>query len=205
MTTSTVDEFSERLFDAVLGAMDMWDIYLGETLGFYAALAARPMTTGELAAESENNLRYTREWLEQQSITGIVGVDDPSLPPDQRRYSLPKAHAEVLTDRDSLSYLAPFVRMMAASGVQIPALADAYRDGGGVSWQQFGADMRSGQALEAYAREAGFEALKILPIESDLWRFYRLKWRLRRVAGALSDHGGTQTHPALVRRGLDLG
>ncbi len=146
MTTSTVDEFSERLFDAVLGAMDMWAIYLGETLGFYAALAARPMTTGELAAESENNLRYTREWLEQQSITGIVGVDDPSLPPDQRRYSLPKAHAEVLTDRDSLSYLAPFVRMMTASGVQIPALADAYREGGGVSWQQFGADMRSGQA-----------------------------------------------------------
>ena len=52
MTTSTVDDFSERLFDAVLGAMDMWAIYLGEKLGFYAALAARPMTTGELAAES---------------------------------------------------------------------------------------------------------------------------------------------------------
>ena len=146
MTTSTVDDFSERLFDAVLGAMDMWAIYLGEKLGFYAALAARPLTTGELAAESESDPRYAREWLEQQSITGIVDVDDPSLPPDQRRYTLPKAHAEVLTDRDSLSYLAPFVRMMTASGVQIPALANAYRDGGGVSWEQFGADMRSGQA-----------------------------------------------------------
>lgn len=36
--------------------------------------------------------------------------------------------------------------MMTASGVQIPALAKAYRSGGGVSWEQFGPDMRSGQA-----------------------------------------------------------
>jgi hypothetical protein len=28
--------------------------------------------------------------------------------------------------------------------------------------------------LRAYARAAGFEDIEILPIETDLWRFYRL-------------------------------
>jgi 2-polyprenyl-3-methyl-5-hydroxy-6-metoxy-1,4-benzoquinol methylase len=33
-----------------------------------------------------------------------------------------------------------------AAGLQLPALLDAYRTGGGVSWAQFGPDMRTGQA-----------------------------------------------------------
>jgi hypothetical protein len=28
--------------------------------------------------------------------------------------------------------------------------------------------------LEKYAQEAGFSGIDILPIENDLWRFYRL-------------------------------
>lgn len=73
-------------------------------------------------------------------------VDDPALPADRRRYHLPPAHAEALTDRESLSYLAPFMRLMTAAGVQLPALLDAYRSGTGVRWAACGPDMRSGQA-----------------------------------------------------------
>jgi hypothetical protein len=29
--------------------------------------------------------------------------------------------------------------------------------------------------LRRYAREAGFASVEILPIEHDLWRFYRLR------------------------------
>jgi hypothetical protein len=28
--------------------------------------------------------------------------------------------------------------------------------------------------VEAYATEAGFDSVEILPIENDFWRFYRL-------------------------------
>jgi len=28
--------------------------------------------------------------------------------------------------------------------------------------------------LDRYARDAGFEGVEVLPIENDLWRFYRL-------------------------------
>ncbi len=140
-------EFSQRLFDAVLGAIDMWSVYLGEKLGLYAALAGLGrLTSAELAAAAQIDPRYATEWLEQQTVTGLLDVDDPELPGDQRRYALPASHAEVLTDPDSLNYLAPFMRMITAAGMQLPALVEAYRTGGGVGWSQYGPDMRTGQA-----------------------------------------------------------
>lgn len=145
--SADVDQFKGRLSNAVLGAMDMWAIYLGEQLGFYLTLASHgPMMTEELSKAAATDARYTREWLEQQTVTGILTVDDPSLEAAERRYTLPAAHAEVLTSRDSLDYLAPLVRVVATGGIQLPALVQAYRNGGGVSWEQFGPDMRNGQA-----------------------------------------------------------
>jgi hypothetical protein len=49
-------------------------------------------------------------WLEQQAVVGILEVDDADAEPSDRRYSLPAGHAEVLLDRDSLSYVAPVAR-----------------------------------------------------------------------------------------------
>jgi len=126
-------ELSQRLFDAALGAIDMWSVYVGENLGLYAALAQRGSLTGaELAASAQIHPRYAIEWLERQAVTGILEVNDADLPGDQRRYALPEAHAEVLTDPDSLNYVAPFMRLMTAAGMQLPALLEAYRTGGGV-------------------------------------------------------------------------
>ncbi len=48
-TGATADALSERLFDAVLGAMDMWSVYVGDKLGLYTALAGSgPLTAAEL-------------------------------------------------------------------------------------------------------------------------------------------------------------
>ncbi|MFV2001251.1 MAG: class I SAM-dependent methyltransferase, partial [Acidimicrobiia bacterium] len=47
--------------------------------------------------------------------------------------------------RDSLWYFGPATSMTAAAGAQLPALASAFRSGGGVSWEQFGEDMRTAQ------------------------------------------------------------
>jgi SAM-dependent methyltransferase len=143
----TAGAFGERVLDSVLGAMDMWSIYLGEKLGYYDALAAgNGLTKDDVAAATSTHPRYACEWLEQQAVTGILVVDDPELAPEERRYSLPAPHAEVLTSRDSLNYLAPLARLVTAAGIQLPALVEAYRTGGGVSWEQFGEDMRTGQA-----------------------------------------------------------
>lgn len=140
------DAMVERVFGSVLGLIDAWSIYLGDKLGLYEALARGPLTRDELARETGTNWRYVGEWLEQQVTTGFLSVDDPSAAEGERLYELPAPHHDVLVDRDSLNFLTPFVRLVTAGGIQLPALIDAYRNGGGVSWAQFGEDMRTGQA-----------------------------------------------------------
>lgn len=148
-----VEAVAQRLLDASLGAADLLAVFLGEQLGWYDSLRDDgPATAAELADRSGTHPRYAREWLEQQAVTGFLVVDVPQQRGDEpadgaaRRYRLPAAAAEVLTDRTSLSYLAPLGRVFAASAMQLPALLEAYRSGGGVSWAQFGPLMRGAQA-----------------------------------------------------------
>jgi SAM-dependent methyltransferase len=143
----SVDALADRVVAAALGAYDTLSVYLGERVGWYDAMAgAGPMTAAELAERSGTVERYAREWLEQQAASGFVTVPDGGEPGGERRFELPAASAEVFTDRSSLAYLAPLARVVAASAGRLPELADAYRNGGGVSWAQFGPDARSGQA-----------------------------------------------------------
>jgi SAM-dependent methyltransferase len=144
---SAVDELADRVTAAGIGAYETFTIYLGERVGWYAAMAgAGPLSAAELAARTGTNERYAREWLEQQAASEFVTVAEPAEEADGRRFELPPAAAEVFTDRSSLAYLAPLARIIAASAGQLPALAEAYRTGGGVSWAQFGPDARTGQA-----------------------------------------------------------
>jgi len=143
--TETTEAFAGRVFDSVLGLIDSWSIYVGDKLGLYDALAQDALTRDEVASQTHTHWRYIGEWLEQQVTTGILDVDDASADAADRVYSLPEAHREVLVDRDSLNYLTPFVRLVTAGGLQLPALLDAYRNGGGVPWEQYGDDMRTGQ------------------------------------------------------------
>lgn len=142
----TAEAFAERVFNAGLETIDVFSIYLGEKLGLYRALWSRgPLTEVELATSTGVDVRYVREWLEQQAVTGVLEVDDPASA-DGRRFSLPDTHAEVLLDGESLNYLAPFVRILMAGGIAMPHILDAYRSGGGVSWAELGPDARTGQA-----------------------------------------------------------
>jgi SAM-dependent methyltransferase len=143
----TAEAFAERLFASALGAIDVLSAYLGDRLGWYRSLAADgPATPAELAARTSCDERYAREWLEQQAVSGILTVEGADGPEGDRRYTLPPGPAEVLADPRSLNYLAPMARMFAAPSIQLPALLDAYRGGGGVSWKQFGDDARESQA-----------------------------------------------------------
>ncbi|WP_148573119.1 class I SAM-dependent methyltransferase [Nocardioides caldifontis] len=140
------DAFAERLFSSALGAMELLSVYLGDHLGWYDALAADgPLTSAGLARRAGTDERYTREWLEQQASFGIL-TTDPSLPPEERTFALPEGAREVLTDRSSLAFLGPIGRLVVAPARRMPELLEAYRTGGGVSWDQLGDDARTAQA-----------------------------------------------------------
>ena len=205
-TEPTVDDFVERLFGAVLGAQEVQAAYLGNRLGWYAALAEHgPMTSTQLAEATGSNERYAREWLEHQAVCGYVTVDDESAVPGDRRFTLPAAHAEVLTDQDSLAFVAPLARFVAAVGHHLDAIADAFRHGGGVSWAQLGDEVREAQAAAnrpLFLHQLGDE---LLPQAGDIHE------RLRsgaRVADIGTGHGWSaiglaKAYPAITVDGFD--
>ncbi|WP_028477194.1 class I SAM-dependent methyltransferase [Nocardia sp. CNY236] len=139
--TVTTEQFADRLMASALGAMDMLAIHLGDRLGWYRTLAEHgPVDAAELTEHAGGDTRYAREWLEQQAAAGILTVTP------EHRFELPPSAAEVLTDPTSLSFLAPLARVLAAAAAKTPKLVHAYRNGGGVGWAEFGADMREAQS-----------------------------------------------------------
>ena len=133
-TDQARDDFVQRLFAAAVATIDVFTVYLGDRLGLYRVLAqGSPLTAGELAERAGINARYAREWLEQQSASGIVEVDDATKPELERRFTLPPAHAEALVDPESPFAMAALCRSLAAIGGGLPKLIEVYRTGEGVS------------------------------------------------------------------------
>ena len=153
------DAFVERLFANTLGVMESLSVYFGDRLGLYAQLnEGGPATPSELASRAGIHERYAREWLEQQAVAGYLEVETSSEDAAARRYRLPAEHAEPLLEETSLNYFAPFTRMATSLSRPLDELLEAYRTGGGVGWEAFGADAREGQAA---ANRPVFEQLLV--------------------------------------------
>jgi len=146
------DAFVRRLFQAFVEGGNLVTIYIGDRLGLYQALVELgPVTPGELAIQAGTHERYTREWLEQQAVAGIIEVEDAQVVASARRYHLSPGHAEVLLTADSLDYLTPLARMTVGYAQVLPTLLEAFQTGGGVPFTDYGADLREGQAARARA------------------------------------------------------
>ncbi len=141
------DAFIEQFLQNMSGAFNIFTMYIGDRLGLYWALAQNgPTNSTELAARTGTSERYVREWLEQQTLAGILQVEDDRLDHLDRRYSLPPGHVEVLTDCDSLNYLAPLAQLFVGAVSPLPELLQAFRSGSGVPFHSYGRDLREGQA-----------------------------------------------------------
>lgn len=144
---TTEEALTNRLVESTIHALELYGIYLGKELGLYAAMQSGvPLTPPELARTTGIGLRYAREWLEQQAVAGLIMVDRASRPPDERRYSLPPEHVNVLVNEDHTAHLAPLAQMVAGIGGALERVVEAYRTGEGVAYPHFGAAFRRGQA-----------------------------------------------------------
>jgi predicted O-methyltransferase YrrM len=136
------DALRERLFGNVLGALELYTIYLGDRLGLYRALAeSGPATSSQLAARTGTTERYVREWLEQHAASDLLAVDDPRAEPPARRYWLPPEHTPVLADRDDVRYAAHTGVELVRAGRWLPQLVEAFRVGNApppLSWEPEG-------------------------------------------------------------------
>ena len=145
------DAFVERFLQSAAGTFSLFSIYMGDRLGLYRALAeGGPATSAELSARTGTHERYIREWLEQQTVSGILTVENENHGTDLRRFSLPPGHVEPLIDCSSLNYMVPLAQLLVGATRPLPAVLDAYRNGGGVTFDEYGADLREGQAAINY-------------------------------------------------------
>ena len=72
------------------------NIYLGQRLGFYEALAGEhPLTGYEIAVWTGADLDFVQVWLNQQTEAGILDVENPAARVSDRRYHLSSLPAEV--------------------------------------------------------------------------------------------------------------
>lgn len=139
------EALNDRLFGAALGMVDMLTVYVGDRLGLYRALSGgEALRVDELAERTGVHPRYAREWCEQQAVTGILEHDGAA--DDDRRFTLPAAHREVVAEPDSLWAMSWMPRLLISAAQAMPHLLEAYRTGGGVSWSAFGPDAIEGQA-----------------------------------------------------------
>ena len=121
---------ADRLRHDVVGALELFTVYLGERLGLYRALERDgPATSSELAGRTSTAERYVREWLEHHAASGLLEVDDPAAGPLARRYRLPPAHVPVLADPDDVRYRAFSGVEIVRAGRWLPQLVEAFRTG----------------------------------------------------------------------------
>jgi 2-polyprenyl-3-methyl-5-hydroxy-6-metoxy-1,4-benzoquinol methylase len=142
------DALVARMLTSTIGALELLHVYLGDRLGLYRALAkGGPLTPATLASASGISPRYAREWLEQQAVAGLLAVASQSHDGEQRAYSLPPGHAEVLIDGDSLNFLAPLAPGVVGIAAVMSEVMQAFRTGGGVPYEAYGMDIRNSIAM----------------------------------------------------------
>lgn len=143
----TPDALADRLVEAATVSMELVCVHLGARLGLYAALAeGGPSTAAEVASRTGTDVRYVREWLEQQAVASLLRCDDPDAAADERRFSVPDAVAEVLADPSSPWYLAGLARLGVGVNLTVDLVEEAFRTGRGVPYPDFGDHVREGIA-----------------------------------------------------------
>jgi SAM-dependent methyltransferase len=140
-------DITQRLMDATTGTLELYTVYIGGRLGLYEALDRHgPQTSAELAERAGIHERYAREWLEQQAVAGYLVVEgDIAVDDTARRYALPAEHRGALVDPLDGDHLAPFASMVVGIGGVLDDVVEAFRGGGGVSFDRYGAALRHGQ------------------------------------------------------------
>jgi SAM-dependent methyltransferase len=106
-------------------------VVIGERLGLYKALASGPMTSAELAAKTNTDERYLREWLSSQAAGDYITYDART-----DKFSLTEEQAFTLAKEDSPAYLPGAFELALGSLAAVPRIAESFRSGAGMGWHE---------------------------------------------------------------------
>src|ERR1700716_1360863 len=106
-------------------------VVIGEKLGLYKALAGDPLSSAQLAAKTETDERYVREWLASQAAGGYVTYDAKT-----DKFSLSAEQAFALAMEDSPAYLPGAFELALGSLAAVPRITESFRTGAGLGWHE---------------------------------------------------------------------
>lgn len=160
-----VGALSGRLFMEGVGSLHLLTVYLGVRLGLYRALAENgPQTSAELASRTRLDERYVREWLQAETIAGLVSASTDDM--SAATFELAPGVRTVLVEETEPAYLGGLGEAAAAVGGAVHAVADAFRTGQGVPLSAYPPDAVSAQSSlnrPAYANALVTEWLPAIP------------------------------------------
>lgn len=135
-----LEEFAERAVGDFSGMMTVALCHVGDRLGLFQDLHQNgPVTAAELAARSGVNERYAAEWLRGLAAPGYLDYDEAT-----GRYALSPEHAMVLAVEGSPAFLGGGYQMFSGLFEPLGRIVQAFRDGGGVGQEAYGAEFWEG-------------------------------------------------------------
>ncbi|MGH3109497.1 MAG: class I SAM-dependent methyltransferase [Gaiellaceae bacterium] len=142
---AAVEEFAEKVLLDYAGANAFFMASIGDRLGLFEELAeSGAATSEELAGRTGLHERYLREWLGGMAAGGYLEHD-----PSSTRYALPAAHVPVLAEEAGPAFFGcAFFDFSTNFGDTYHQLLDAFRSGGGVSQESYGAEVA--QSIERF-------------------------------------------------------
>src|SRR4051812_7766192 len=106
-------------------------VVIGEKLGLYRALAGDPMSSAQLAAKTNTDERYLREWLASQAAGGYITYDEKT-----EKFGLSAEQAFTLAIEDSPAYLPGAFELALGSLAAVPRMVESFRTGAGMGWHE---------------------------------------------------------------------
>lgn len=134
MNMDKVHEMAFRVVGDTAGAFTVALGYIGDRLGLFKAMAgAGAMRSPNLAARTQLNERYVREWLRAMVAAEYIDYDATT-----DMYRMTDEQAFVLANEDSPMFVGGMLQFTAPSISNVQKIAEAFRKGGGISYSEIG-------------------------------------------------------------------
>ena len=126
----------ERVFRDMAGAMSAGMAFVGTRTGLFAAMKGKgPQRAEDVVRASGLQPRYVEEWLKGMAAAGYLDYD-----PAAETYALSDETAYFVASEGTDHFVGGMWEMVPALLRQAPKVAQAFAQGGGVPFEEFGAD-----------------------------------------------------------------
>jgi 2-polyprenyl-3-methyl-5-hydroxy-6-metoxy-1,4-benzoquinol methylase len=124
----------DQVFRDMAGAMAAGMVHVGVKTGLWRAMAGKgPLTAQQIADLSKLQPRYVEEWLKGMVAAGYLAYES-------EKYVLSDEHAYFLASDDTDHFVGGLFAMVPPLLRVAPEVARAFREGGGVRFEDFGPD-----------------------------------------------------------------